>query len=164
MSTLLGLDDQAAELDGHGPIPAELARRIADDQSGTWRRLVTDDLGRLIDYGRTTYRPPAELRDFVLARDASCRFPGCNRRARRCDLDHLVAWDEGGTTNGPNLHALCCRHHHLKHEAGWTVRRSEDGDTRWNSPSGHRYSTPPPHYPRDTSADPPEPDQYTRPT
>ena len=58
LSTLLGLDDQPGELAGHGPIPAALARAIAADQSGTWRRLVTDSLGRLVNYGRTIYRPP----------------------------------------------------------------------------------------------------------
>jgi hypothetical protein len=57
LSTLLGLDDQPGDLDGHGPIPAVLARRLAADPSGTWRRLVTDPLGRLVDYGRTRYRP-----------------------------------------------------------------------------------------------------------
>jgi hypothetical protein len=57
LSTLLGLDEQPGELDGHGPIPASVAR-IAADESGPWRRLLTDDRGRLLDYGRTTYRPP----------------------------------------------------------------------------------------------------------
>jgi hypothetical protein len=47
LSTLLGLDEQPGELDGTGPIPASVARRIAADETGTWRRLVTDELGRL---------------------------------------------------------------------------------------------------------------------
>jgi hypothetical protein len=47
-------------------------------ESGVWKRLVTDDLGRLIDHGRTTYRPPADLKRFVIARDRTCRFPHCN--------------------------------------------------------------------------------------
>ncbi len=62
LSTLLGLDEQPGELAGSGPIPAAVARRIAADQTGTWRRLVTDERGRLIDYGRTTYRPPERPR------------------------------------------------------------------------------------------------------
>jgi hypothetical protein len=64
LSTLLGLDDQPGDLDGTGPIPASLARRIAADQTGTWRRLVTDPMGRLLDYGRSTYRPPKDLADW----------------------------------------------------------------------------------------------------
>jgi hypothetical protein len=69
LSTLLGLDEQPGEIDGIGPIPADLARRLAADPSGTWRRLVTDELGHLIDYGRSTYEPPADLARFVIARD-----------------------------------------------------------------------------------------------
>jgi hypothetical protein len=37
LSTLLGLDEQPGDLDGYGPIPAELARRLAADPTGTWR-------------------------------------------------------------------------------------------------------------------------------
>src|SRR5206468_3387662 len=40
LSTLLGLDDQPGELTGHGPIPAVLARELAHDPTGTWRRLL----------------------------------------------------------------------------------------------------------------------------
>src|SRR5262249_16363841 len=66
-STLMGLDDQPADLAGYGPIPADLARELAAE--GTWRRLVTDPLsGTLLDFGRTTYRPPVGLPDFVRAR------------------------------------------------------------------------------------------------
>ena len=87
LSTLLGLDEQPGDLDGSGPIPASLARRIAADQSGTWRRLVTDETGRLVNYGRSTYRPPKDLADHVIARDRTCRFPTCNRKAGRCEID-----------------------------------------------------------------------------
>jgi Domain of unknown function (DUF222) len=153
LSTLLGLDDQPAELDGSGPIPASLARRIAADETGTWRRLVTDETGHLIDYGRTTYRPPKDLADHVIARDRTCRFPNCNRKAGRCELDHRRPWENGGETNAANLDALCARHHHAKHEARWQPRRLEDGSTEWTSPTGHRYREPPATYPIDTTTD-----------
>jgi hypothetical protein len=155
LSTLLGLDDQPGELDGSGPIPASLARRIAADETGTWRRLVTDETGHLIDYGRTTYRPPKDLADHVIARDRACRFPNCNRKAGRCDLDHRRPWEQGGTTSEANLDALCSRHHHGKHEAGWTPRRLDDGATEWSGPTGHRYVEEAATYPIDRTTDPP---------
>lgn len=151
LSTLLGFDDAPAELDGHGPIPAELARRIAADESGTWRRLVTDELGRLIDYGRSTYRPPADLSRYVMARDRTCRFPTCNRRACRCELDHATAWADGGPTSAANLNGLCCRHHHAKHDADWRLKRRADGGIEWTSPTGHTYVVPPATYPVDAT-------------
>ena len=58
LSTLLGFDEQPGELAGYGPIPADLARRMAADPTGTWTRLVTDELGQLVDYGpRSTGHP-----------------------------------------------------------------------------------------------------------
>jgi hypothetical protein len=157
LSTLLGLDEQPGELDGSGPIPASVARRIAADQTGTWRRLVTDPLGRLLDYGRSTYRPPKDLADHVIARDRTCRFPNCNRRAGRSELDHRTPWEQGGATNQANLDALCSRHHHAKHEARWTPKREVDGSTEWTSPTGHTYVEPSETYPVDHTTDLPEP-------
>jgi hypothetical protein len=151
LSTLLGLDAQPGELDGHGPIPAEQARHLAADSSGTWRRLVTDELGRLVDYGRTTYRPPADLERHIIARDRTCRFPSCNRRACTCELDHIIAWKSGGPTNDANMAALCCRHHHVKHDHGWPLKRLPDGSIEWTSPTGHTYLVAANTYPVDTT-------------
>jgi hypothetical protein len=163
LSTLLGLDEQPGELDGTGPIPASVARRIAADETGTWRRLVTDELGRLVDYGRRTYRPPKDLADYVIARDRTCRFPHCNRRAARCELDHRRSWECGGATCAFNLDLLCPRHHHGKHEAGWTPRRLPNGDLEWTSPTGHRYVKEAATYPIDHTLDRAGPAEATEP-
>jgi hypothetical protein len=163
LSTLLGLDEQPGELDGTGPIPASVARRFAADETGTWRRLVTDELGRLIDYGRRTYRPPKDLADYVIARDRTCRFPHCNRRAARCELDHRRSWECGGATCAFNLDLLCPRHHHGKHEAGWTPRRLPNGDLEWTSPTGHRYVKEAATYPIDHTLDRAGPAEATEP-
>ena len=75
-----------------------------------WRRLVIDPLsGTLLDHGRTTYHPPAGLADFVRARDVYCRFPGCRQRAADAELDHVIAWSDGGTTCEKNLPRLLHR-------------------------------------------------------
>jgi hypothetical protein len=99
---------------------------------------VTDPLsGTLLDYGRTTYRPPAGLADFVRARDQRCVFPGCSRAAKYCDLDHGICYPEG-TTSACNLACLCKRHHTLKHETEWQLIR--DGDRFiWIAPTGLQY-------------------------
>jgi 5-methylcytosine-specific restriction endonuclease McrA len=120
-----------------------VARRLAADPSGTWRRLVTDDAGQLLDYGRKTYRPPANLTDHVIARDDTCTFPGCRRTARLCDLDHGEAWGTGGETSSQNIAALCARHHNAKHDAGWQVKHRSDGSHEWSGPTGHTYIRPP---------------------
>ena len=140
--TLLGLSDEPAELAGHGPIPTSMARRLAGD--GTWRRVLTDPAsGAILDVGRRSYAAPAALAEHVMARDRTCRFPGCRQPARRCDLDHTVPYPHGPTSDG-NLAALCRHHHRLKHLAGWQVEQPAPGVLLWTSPSGHRYRTDPP--------------------
>jgi hypothetical protein len=152
VKTLAGASDAPGEIDGFGPIPAFLARRIAADPTGTWRRLVTDPTGRVLDYGRSTYRPPADLARFVIARDRTCCFPGCARRAARCDLDHCRDWAAGGRTSAANVYALCARHHQLKSETTWRYQPLPDGDLVWTSPTGHVYRRRPP--PRDDDEPP----------
>jgi hypothetical protein len=146
-TTLLGLDDEPGELDGYGPIDAATARRIA--AHGTWRRLVTDPVtGVVTDVSRNTYTPSADLVRLIVARDRVCQFPGCAMPARRCDIDHSVAFDDGGPTDACNCHALCRRHHRAKHEGGWRVKRHrdshKDGSATWTSPAGKIYRTRPP--------------------
>jgi hypothetical protein len=162
LSTLLGVDEQPAELAGYGPIPAEVARKIAADPTGTWTRLVTDELGRLVDYGREKYRPPQDLIDHVTTRDRTCRGPHCHRHARRCEVDHVIPFSAGGQTNASNLGPECPREHHVKHDAGWQTERLADGTFRWTTPSGRTYDKPPETYPQDQTRpkiEPPEPDQ-----
>jgi hypothetical protein len=143
-STLIGADDQPCELVGHGPIPADLARQVAAD--ATLRRLVYDPLsGTVLDYGRSTYRPPAGLADFVRARDVYCRGPICRRRALDGHLDHIQPYPHG-PTNEQNLHGCCGHEHRMKHAPGWAVRALPDGRIQWITPTGHRYHSEPYDY------------------
>jgi hypothetical protein len=145
LSTLLGLDEEPGDLAGYGPITADTARALAADQSGTWRRLVTDPItNQLLDFGTTTYRPPQALADFVIARDGVCVHPGCNQAGYRCDLDHELPASSGGPTNPANTHIACRRHHRLKHQTRWTYQSHNDGTCTWTSPTGHHYPNRPP--------------------
>ncbi|MDP1876103.1 MAG: HNH endonuclease signature motif containing protein [Actinomycetota bacterium] len=150
LATLLGLRDDPATLPGSGPIAADEARdllaTLPPDAALTIRRLVADPItGHLLDAGRTRYRIPDPLRAFITARDHACRFPGCARRADRCEIDHAQPWDDHGTTSRGNLGALCTRHHQLKTHAGWQITTStDDGTCTWQSPMGRTYHHHPP--------------------
>jgi len=146
MTSLFGLTNDPSELLGYGPVTADIAREIA--ATAVWRRLLFDPVsGALLDHGRTTYTPPAALADHVKARDVYCRFPGCRSKAGNGELDHLVAYADGGTTSADNLAGLCVRHHHLKHAGGgWQVRALPDGGLEWTTPTGHRHVTQPYDY------------------
>ena len=120
-------------------VPALTAWALA--AGGTWRRLVTDPAsGVVIDVGRTRYRPPAGLADLVRARDRACVFPTCQTPACRCDIDHLTAWSQGGTTSLDNLVTLCEAHHRLKHTPGWALTRDQaSGILSWQTPDKTVY-------------------------
>jgi hypothetical protein len=151
-----------AQLRGCGPLAADAVRGLlADpDVAVTFSRLVRDPMtGHLLDYGRRTYEVPQALRNFVVARDQHCRFPGCHRRADLCQLDHAEAWDDGGATSAANIGALCVRHHQLKTHGGWNITESRsDGSCRWTSPQGRRYEhAPPPVLSRPSTVEPEPP-------
>jgi hypothetical protein len=150
LSTLLGLTDHPAEIAGGRaaavPVHPDAVRDlIADPRVGvTLRRLVSDPVtGHLLDVGRRCYLVPDALRSFLVARDGTCRFPGCARRAPSCQLDHAQPWDDSGETSIANLGALCLRHHQLKTHAGWDITSSHpDGSCTWRSPAGRVYTRP----------------------
>ena len=121
------------------PVPAMTAWALA--AGGTWRRLVTNPVSEVVlDVGRTRYRPPTGLADLVRARDRACVFPICQIPAERCDLDHLTAWGQGGTTSLDNLATLCEAHHRLKQTPGWALTRDQtSGDLSWHTPDKTVY-------------------------
>lgn len=141
LPTLLGLAENPGQLAGYGAIPASLARSLASDSK--WRRFITEPAtGALLDFGRESYEPPQPLVDFLLARDRTCRFPGCRAPAYLSDLDHAQSWESGGRTSAENLGALCRRHHRLKTHGGWKLESASDGSCVWTSPHGKRYPVP----------------------
>ena len=135
-------------------VPAMTAWALA--AGGTWRRLVTDPAsGVVIDVGRTRYRPPAGLADLVRARDRACVFPTCQTPACRCDIDHLTAWSQCGTTSLDNLATLCEAHHRLKH--------TPDGPSPETRPAEHCPGTPPTRPSTSATQTAPSPAYPTRP-
>jgi hypothetical protein len=107
------------------------------------RILVQPETGAVLSVGRHQYRVPADLQRAVRLRDGTCRAPGCGRRARACDLDHSVAWEDGGTTDVGNLACLCRHHHRMKHLPGWNLDHKPGGVLEWTTPDGKHHRTEP---------------------
>lgn len=144
--TLLGHGTAPATLEGYGPIDLATARRLAG-RATSWIRLLTHPVtGAPLVLDRTTYRVPAALRRWLGVTSPTCVFPGCGRAARECDIDHLTAWADGGTTDDDNLDPKCRHHHRLRHESRWDIDHPPGEDTSWTSPLGGRYGTDPPPF------------------
>ena len=142
VTTLIGLDDQPAELAGYGPITPDVARRLAAD--GVWRRLLTDPAtGVLLKYGTTRYTPPADLAEFIVQRDRTCRFPTCTHPADTCDFDHTIPAEHGGPTSAGNGGPLHRGHHVDKTHHDWRLEQPEPGRFVWTAPTGHTYQVDP---------------------
>jgi Domain of unknown function (DUF222) len=136
LATLLGLQQHPAEIPGVGPIPADVARWLLAD-GAPLRRLVTDPLtGHLLDYGRTTYKVPSDLADYLIARNVTSAGPHSNVPARVSDLDHGEPYDKGGETNPQNVTPFDRRWHLAKTHGDWTYVKGHDGVVIWTSPTG----------------------------
>jgi hypothetical protein len=125
----------------HGDrVPAHVVRFLAEQ--ATLQRVVTAG-NQIVNVGRAErYATDTQYKALVV-RDGGCRWPGCRLPAAWCDIDHLHAWEHGGTTDLDNL-VMWCRHHHtLKHTPGVTVTGSVGDDLAVHLPDGTLVHCPP---------------------
>lgn len=145
LPTLMHLQDNPGELGGYGPIPADIARELAQD--GRWRRFVHDPVtGYLLDQGDIDYVPRTRLSRFTEARDVRCRFPRSTRSARRADNDHIEPHRPGGgggRTSADNLVRESKLAHIAKTHNGWQVWGDANGVLHWRTPHGQEFRSAP---------------------
>lgn len=134
--SVLGRSGEAATLNG-APIPLDDARALAAS-APSWVRVLTHPANGA-PLAVDTYSPSAEQRRLVWAGDERCRIPGCRRAARRCDLDHLHPWSQGGATDVTNLAAVCRGHHTMRHHTGWRAEMFDGRRLKWIAPRGREY-------------------------
>ncbi|MEK0153905.1 HNH endonuclease signature motif containing protein [Arthrobacter oryzae] len=141
--SLLGVTEEPAMLDGYGPVPPSMARALVADGASSFLRVLTDPRdGAPLEIGRTSYRIPNALRQWLRLRDGKCPFPGCSNQSLDNDADHLLAWARGGTTGISNLGQPCPKHHRLKHNTAWSpTGASANEPPGWTSPAGRRYAS-----------------------
>ncbi|OAE00341.1 HNH endonuclease signature motif containing protein [Arthrobacter sp. OY3WO11] len=151
---LMGLTDEPAMLDGFGPIPPSMARKLVADGADSFHRVLVDPRdGAPLEIGRTSYRVTKAMRNWLRMRDGTCPFPGCSNSSLDNEADHLLAWNRGGTTGISNLGQPCPKHHKLRHTTGWEpTPATKDEQPGWISPSGRHYKSEhqdwePPHWP-----------------
>jgi hypothetical protein len=120
-------DTGQASTEGGGPLPAwQRDWYLCDSEI---RFIAVTDSGEPIGVGSKVKLIPVHMRKAVVARDRCCRFPGCDRPARWCDVHHLVARALGGSNALRNTVLLCRRHHRLVHRLGLRLRFEDDGVT-----------------------------------
>ncbi|MPZ63431.1 MAG: DUF222 domain-containing protein, partial [Propionibacteriales bacterium] len=146
IQTLIGVSDHPGQLLNGEPIPASLVRRIAADPSSTWYRLLTDEVGNLLDLSTRSYQPTAALVRAIVARDRTCVAPGCTTNAQIGETDHTLRYSQGGSTSYANTGRPCQSHHKAKESPGFELSQPTPRVFKWRYPSAHTYtSRPDPH-------------------
>ncbi|WP_018016644.1 HNH endonuclease signature motif containing protein [Corynebacterium capitovis] len=69
-----------------------------------------------LSLGRTRLAS-VEQRIVALAVQGVCAWAGCTVPTSETEMHHIVSWLRGGTTDTPNLTALCRRHHRWNNDA-----------------------------------------------
>ena len=93
--------------------------------------------------GLISYRHAQAMRRFLRLRDEACRFPGCNRSARRAEIDRSYDWALLGETAHDNLTHLGKPDHALTTRTWWTLAPQPGGILTWTSPTGRDFITEP---------------------
>ena len=130
-------DATASEVCADGLVAPELVAELA---AGATLVPLTHPIDAAPEPG---YVPSKKLADFVRCRDLTCRWPGCDRPAFDCDLDHTFPFADGGPTHASNLKCYCRIHHLVKTFWGWRDQQLPDGTVILDSPAGKTYVTTP---------------------
>ena len=138
-ATLEGTADNPGITEFGNKVPAHVVRQLGDNAL-LHRVVMAGDT--VINVGRGQRLATDKQYLALVARDGGCRVKGCTMPAAWCDVDHILAWEHGGTTDLGNLWLLCPHHHRLKHQPGVKVVGSGH-DLALLLPSGTTIECPP---------------------
>lgn len=99
-------------------------------------RKVYYDAHQVAKQCRREHEPSFELRATIWLRDLTCRYPGCNVPAHKCDMDHVINHAAGGWTTASNLQSLCRKHHNAKTDRRVRATMNTKGHVTWHRANG----------------------------
>ena len=111
------------------------------EPGGTWHRMLTDEVGHLLELSTRSYQPTGPIWRHVVAEHSTCFRPGCDAPSTGGDLDHRVAWPFG-PTDTENLWPGCRTDHRTKHAPGFSVEQTENGRYVLRTAAGFRHPIP----------------------
>ncbi len=114
-----------AEIVGGEALPQTVLERLMCIATVTG--VVFDGKGQPIWVGRDRRFPTEAQIKAIIARDRTCRGTGCAAGPERCEIHHIVPWDEGGLTDIDKMCLACPHCHHNIHDRGYTVIKTNTG-------------------------------------
>jgi Domain of unknown function (DUF222) len=135
-----------AELLGYGPIPPAMAGKALRD-APAFRKVLADP-GRpaRLDLDTTRYRPTPDQKRWLTIRfgldDDAAPYLAAGVTSG-AEIDHVIEWQHGGTTDVTNLLPLKPRLHRLKTVTRIRLDPKPDGGIRIRTPTGYDSDPPP---------------------
>ena len=114
-----------AEIVGGEALPQSVLERLMC--MATVTGVVFDEKGQPIWVGRDRRFPTEAQIKAIIARDRHCTGTGCTAGPERCEIHHIVPWEEGGLTDIDKMCLACPHCHHNIHDRGYIVIKTNTG-------------------------------------
>ena len=114
-----------AEIVGGEALPQTVLERLMCTAAVTG--VVFDGEGQPIWVGRTHRHATEAQVKAIIARDRHCRGTGCTAGPERCEIHHIVPWEQGGPTDIDKMCLACPLCHHNIHDRGYIVIKTNIG-------------------------------------
>ena len=112
-----------AEIVGGEALPQTVLERLMSIATVTG--VVFDGKGQPIWVGRDRRFPTEAQIKAIIARDRHCT--GCAADPERCEIHHIVPWEQGGLTDIDKMCLACPACHHNIHDRGYIVTKTNTG-------------------------------------
>ena len=114
-----------AEIIGGEALPQTVLERLMC--MATVTGVVFDGKGQPIWVGRDRRFPTDAQIKAIIARDRHCTGTGCTAGPERCEIHHIVPWEEGGLTDIDKMCLACPHCHHNIHDRCYIVIKTNTG-------------------------------------
>jgi len=114
-----------AEIVGGEALPQTVLERLICTAAVTG--IVFDGKGQPLWVGRTHRHATEAQIKAIIARDRHCRGKHCTSGPERCEIHHIVPWEQGGRTDIDEMCLACPLCHHNIHDRGYTVIKTNTG-------------------------------------
>jgi hypothetical protein len=123
------------EIVGTGPVPDHVLARLACDSEIT--RVVFGPQSQVINAGRAERTFAGPRRRAIIARDGTCRYPGCCAPPALGEIHHVDHWARDFGDSDANRGVLLCWHHHaLIHRMDIAITGTPNGGWRFTTKTG----------------------------
>ena len=114
-----------AEIVGGEALPQTVLERLMCNATVTG--VVFDGKGEPIWVGRDRRFPTEAQIKAIIARDRHCTGTDCAAGPERCEIHHIVPWEQGGLTDIDKMCLACPHCHHNIHDRGYIVIKTNTG-------------------------------------